>query len=55
MIKNFLKDERGQGMTEYILIVALIAIAAIVVVRLFGSQIMRLFTESTTKLEGVHP
>ncbi|MBI3070684.1 MAG: hypothetical protein HYY84_01025 [Deltaproteobacteria bacterium] len=36
----------GQGMTEYIIIVALIAIAAIGVVTLFGDQIRNLFTSS---------
>ncbi len=42
MKKNQLK-RRGQGMTEYIIIVALIAIAAIGVVTLFGDNIRKLF------------
>jgi pilus assembly protein Flp/PilA len=46
MIKRFLNDESGQGMTEYILIVALIALAAIVAVRLFGGKIKDLFVSS---------
>lgn len=37
---------RGQGMTEYIIIVALIAIAAIGVVTLFGDNIRSLFSSS---------
>lgn len=32
MIKNFLKDESGQGMVEYALIIALIAVALIAAV-----------------------
>jgi Flp pilus assembly pilin Flp len=32
-------DQRGQGMTEYIIMVALIAIAAISIYTLFGKQI----------------
>ncbi len=36
MLKNL---QRGQGMTEYIIIVALIAVAAIGVYRLFGDTI----------------
>ena len=51
MIKNFLNDENGQGMTEYILIVILIAIAAIVVVKLFGKKIAELFQKSTDKID----
>jgi pilus assembly protein Flp/PilA len=31
-------DERGQGMTEYIILVALIAIAAIAAVKYFGGK-----------------
>jgi Flp pilus assembly pilin Flp len=33
------RDQRGQGMTEYIIIVALIAVAAIGVYRFFGQTI----------------
>lgn len=34
-----LKQQRGQGMTEYIVIVALIAVAAIAVYQFFGQTI----------------
>lgn len=37
---GFLKSQRGQGMTEYIIVVALIAVAAIAVYQLFG-QVVR--------------
>jgi pilus assembly protein Flp/PilA len=50
-MKKFWNDESGQGMTEYILIVALIAVAAIVAVKMFGSQITGLFTKSTNKID----
>lgn len=36
---NSLKRERGQGMTEYIIIVALIAVAAIGVYSYFGGTV----------------
>lgn len=39
-------------MTEYIIIVALVAIAAIAVVKLFGHQIVDMFSSSTSKLAG---
>ena len=47
-----LRSRRGQGMTEYIIIVALIAIAAIGIVSLFGDNIRALFGTSTNTLAG---
>lgn len=34
-----IKKQQGQGMTEYIIIVALVAVAAIAVMQLFGTTI----------------
>jgi Flp pilus assembly pilin Flp len=42
----------GQGMTEYIIIVALVAIASIAVVTIFGDQIRELFSASSQNLAG---
>jgi Flp pilus assembly pilin Flp len=39
MLKSNRKNQRGQGMTEYIIIVALIAVAAIAVYQFFGQTI----------------
>lgn len=36
---NRFRCQKGQGMTEYIIIVAMVAIGAIVVMRLFGEEI----------------
>ena len=47
-----LNREDGQGMTEYIIIVALIAVAAIGVVTVFGRQIAVVFDTSTAALQG---
>lgn len=47
-----LKGQSGQGMTEYLIIVALIAIAAIGVVTVFGKDIRELFAASTGALNG---
>lgn len=44
---------RGQGMTEYVIVVALIAIAAIGVITLFGDNIRKLFGMSADALSGV--
>ena len=51
-IRKLLKLKDGQGMTEYIIIVALIAIAAIGVVTLFGNNIRELFANSAEALTG---
>jgi len=50
--KQLMKKARGQGMTEYIIIVALIAIAAIGVITLFGDNIRKLFGASADALAG---
>jgi pilus assembly protein Flp/PilA len=50
--KNLMQKARGQGMTEYIIIVALIAIAAIGVITLFGDNIRALFGMSADALSG---
>ncbi len=50
--KLSLRRRRGQGMTEYIIIVALIAIAAIGVITLFGDNIRKLFGMSADALSG---
>ncbi len=45
-------SRRGQGMTEYIIIVALIAIAAIGVITLFGDNIKALFGMAVNATAG---
>lgn len=52
LMKRFRKSESGQGMTEYIIIVALIAIAAIGIVTIFGENIRGLFSASSNALSG---
>lgn len=47
-----LKSRSGQGMTEYIIIVALIAIALIAIIGLFGGNIKGAFSRSGQALEG---
>lgn len=45
---TLVKKQRGQGMTEYIVIVALVAVAAIAVYQLFG-QVIRSQTAAMAK------
>ena len=46
------QGQRGQGMTEYIIIVALVAIGAIFVVTVFGDNVRALFGASANALQG---
>ena len=47
-----LNRKSGQGMTEYIIIVAIIAIGAILIVGLFGQQIKEVFSGMGGSLAG---
>jgi Flp pilus assembly pilin Flp len=47
-----LRRKKGQGMTEYIIIVGLIALSAIVIVAIFGKQIKAQFSGMTTAMSG---
>lgn len=47
-----LRDERGQGLTEYALIIALVALVAVAALTLLGGQISTVFDDITTQLGG---
>lgn len=51
-MNRFRRNEKGQGMTEYIIIVALIAVAAIAVVGIFGDVLRNQFYNMTSALAG---
>ena len=51
MLRNFLKDESGQGMVEYALIIALIAIVVIAVLTALGGSITDVFKGSSDALD----
>ncbi len=51
-MNSMIRSEKGQGMTEYIIIVALIAIAAIGVITVFGQNLRNLFSASANALAG---
>lgn len=44
--------KRGQGMTEYIIIIAVVAILSIAVVMKYGNQIREIFWASGEELSG---
>lgn len=51
-LNELMKSEEGQGNTEYIVVVALIAIAAIAVVTFFSQNLRALFAASEDSLGG---
>jgi len=53
MLKNWLKDENGQGMVEYGLIIGLIAIVVIVALIALGPKIKNLFQKSADVMPEV--
>ena len=52
MLRNWLMDEEGQGMVEYGLIIALVAIVVIVALALLGPKVRDIFTKTNTALDA---
>ena len=50
-VRRFGKDERGQGMAEYIIIVILVAIIVLVGIRLFGKSVLNQFNNATGEVD----
>ena len=47
-----LRRKRGQGMTEYIIVIAIIAIGAIAIIGIFGKQIKHAFNRIGSAIDG---
>ena len=47
------KDQRGQGLAEYIIIVILVAIIVLVAVRLFGKSVFNQFGNATQQIDDL--
>lgn len=45
-----LKNKRAQGMTEYILIIALVAIMIIAALKFFGGRVKKGFNDASSKI-----
>jgi len=52
MRKAFGKNRNGQGLTEYIIIVALVAVAGIGIVNIFGNQLRNQFFTIVKAMSG---
>ncbi len=50
-----LRSRHGQGMSEYIIIVMMVAIGSLFVVTLFGRKISKLFSAATQSLDAGRP
>jgi len=51
-MKGFWKDESGQGLTEYVLIIALVAVALIAALIIFRNQIGGVFDRASAELNN---
>ncbi|MFN0087934.1 MAG: Flp family type IVb pilin [Blastocatellia bacterium] len=54
MIKEFLKDEQGQDIVEYSLLLVLIGAAALFVLTAMGTSITQIFSKINTRLSGAN-
>lgn len=52
LIRQIHSDESGQGLAEYTLLIALIAIALIAIVTQFGDKLGEIFDAATDELDG---
>jgi pilus assembly protein Flp/PilA len=50
-IKNFLREDDGQGMVEYGIILGLVSVGAILVLTTMGTDISAVFDTINTQLE----
>jgi pilus assembly protein Flp/PilA len=50
-LKNFVRDEEGASLVEYILLVALIAVVCIAAVTLLGTSAKQKFSTTATSIE----
>jgi len=50
MLKDFLKDEAGQDLVEYALLLVFLALAAIAVLPVLGKAVNNVFSQSASSL-----
>jgi len=52
-LKKLLRDQKGAGMTEYIILVGVIAMLAIVAFRFFGSSVSTKIDQQAGTVKGI--
>ena len=55
LVKRIVKDERGQTLSEYGLLIALVAVACLVVLGLLGKSLYDKFSSVQQEIEGASP
>ena len=50
---TLIREEKGQGLAEYIIIVILVAIIVLVAVRLFGRSVFNQFGNATSQISDL--
>ncbi len=55
MLMTFWKDESGQDLAEYALLLGLITVAVVGVIALIGGQVLALFTATEEALDTATP
>jgi Flp pilus assembly pilin Flp len=53
MIHNLCKSQRGQGMTEYVIILVAIAVVCIAIAVQFGGKVKSLFETADVEIDTV--
>ena len=53
MIQRFLKDEEGQDLVEYALLLVFLALAAIAILPTLGSSVNTVFTSISTAIAAI--
>ena len=51
--QNLINRREGQGMTEYAVIIGLVALAVVGLVATFGTEIGNLFSRMTSSIKGM--
>ena len=49
-----LREENGQGLMEYGLILVLVAIIVVLILGIYGSQVANLFSRLTSEIGNLH-
>ncbi len=50
LLRNFIRDEQGQDMVEYVLLLAFVAMAAAALFTMAGSQITAIWSKANSEL-----
>ena len=53
MLGNILRDESGQGMTEYAILIGTLALGAVVTLLAIGTRLRSVFSNVQTQLNSV--